>query len=135
MEGYNLFCTNRHAKGVGVAIYVKNSLLATVQLSKSVPRQFKLLVLKTELLQNYVLTVVGCYRPPSAPKDTLSSLSDCLSSIKYTELALMGDLNWDWLTASDQIKSFCDSANLTQIIDSVTRPNPKHPDKSTLLDF
>lgn len=48
----------------------------------------------------------------------------------------MGDLNWDWLTsASDQIKSFCDSANLTQIIDSPTRPNPKHPEKSTLLDL
>ncbi len=136
MEGYNIFRTDHRAKGGGVAIYVKNSLLATVHLSKSVPKQFELLVLKIELSQNCVLTVAGCYRPHSAPKDTLSSLSDCLSSMKYTELALMGDLNWDWLTpASDLIKSFCDLANLTQIIDSPTRPNPKHPEKSTLLDL
>lgn len=45
-------------------------------------------------------------------------------------------LNWDWLTpALDLIKSFCDSGNLTQSIDSPTRPNPKHPEKSTLLDL
>ncbi len=52
MEGYNIFRTDRHAKGGGVAIYVKNSLLATIQLSKSVPKQFELLVLKIELSQN-----------------------------------------------------------------------------------
>lgn len=42
-------------------IYVKNSLQATVQLSKSVPKQFELLVLKIELSKNCVLTVAGCY--------------------------------------------------------------------------
>jgi hypothetical protein len=60
-----------------------------------------------------------------------------LSSINYIELVLLVDLYWDWLTpASDLFKSFCDSANLTQFIDSPTRlRNPKHPEKSTLLDL
>ncbi len=57
MKGYNIFRTDRRAKGGGVAIYVKNCLLATVQLSKSVPKQFELLMLKIELSQNCVLTV------------------------------------------------------------------------------
>ena len=79
---------------------------------------------------------MGCYRPPSAPKDTLSSLPDCLSSINYTKLVLLGDLNLEWLTpASDLIKCFCDSANLTQIIDSPTGPNSKHPEMSTPLEL
>ena len=136
MDGYNIFRTDRCAKGGGVAIYIKNTFQATVQLSKSVPKQFELLILKVESTKSCVISVAGCYRPPSASKDTLSSLSDCLSSIKYNELVLMGDLNWDWLTpASDSFKCFCDSALLTQIIDSPTRPNNKHPEKSTLLDL
>ena len=119
---------DRCAKGGGVAIYVKNTFQATVQLSKSVPKQFELLVLKVEFTKSCVMTVGGCYRPPSALKDTLLSLSDCLSIINYNDLLLMGDLNWDWLTpASDSFTCFCDSALLAQIIDSPTRQNPKRP--------
>lgn len=136
MDGYNIFHTDRGAKGGGVAIYVKNTFQATVQLSKSVPKQFELLILKIELMKKCAIAVAGCYRPPSASKDTLSSLSDCLLSVKFNDLVILGDLNWDWLTpASDSFKCFCDSAFLTQIIDSPTRINNKHPEKSTLLDL
>lgn len=136
MDGYNIFRTDRHAKGGGVAIYAKNSFQATVLLSKSVPKQYELLVLKVEFTKSCIMTIVGCYRPPSALIDTLPSLSDSLSTVKYNELVFMGDLNWDWLApVSDPFKCFCDSAHLTQIIESPTRPNPKHPEKSTLLDL
>lgn len=75
MDGYNIFRTDRGAKGGGVAIYVKNTFQATVPLSKSVPKQFELLILKIELMKSCAIFVAGCYRPPSASKDTLSSLS------------------------------------------------------------
>ena len=45
MDGYNIFRTERRAKGEGVAIYV-NCFQAILQFSKSVPKQFELLVLK-----------------------------------------------------------------------------------------
>lgn len=80
--------------------------------------------------------VVGCYRPPSANSSTLSSLRDFLSSLNYNEIVLLGDLNWNWLLPmSDHFKSFCNSFNLFQIVNSPTRPNLKHPEKSSLIDL
>ncbi|KAF3852049.1 hypothetical protein F7725_005404 [Dissostichus mawsoni] len=46
------------------------------------------------------------------------------------------NFNWDWLSSvSDSFKSTCDSFNLTQFINSPTRPNLKHQDKSSLIDL
>lgn len=48
----------------------------------------------------------------------------------------MGDLNQDWLTSSsDQLKILCNTYNLTQIVNSVTRLNIKYPLKSSLIDL
>ena len=48
---------------------------------------------------------------------------------------LLGDFNWDWLTAvSEDFKNLCISLNVTQIVDSPTRPNIKSPNKSSLID-
>ena len=82
------------------------------------------------------MTVVGCYRPPSATKEALSSLQHLLSKLNYNELLMAGDLNWDWLNAvSDEFKSFCDSINLIQLVNLPTRPNLKKSEKSTLIDL
>ena len=59
------------------------------------------------------MTIVGWYRPPSASKHALSSLSESLANVKYNELVVTGDLNWDWFSpVSDPFKSFCDAAHL-----------------------
>ena len=56
--------------------------------------------------------------------------------LNFSELLLVCDLNLDWLTASsDNLKAVCDSLNLTQLINSSTRPNTKNPSKSSLLDL
>ncbi len=43
------------------------------------------------------LTIVGCYRPPSATSNTLTYLMNSLASLNYKELILMGDFNLNWL--------------------------------------
>uniref|UniRef100_A0A3P9K1B3 Reverse transcriptase domain-containing protein n=1 Tax=Oryzias latipes TaxID=8090 RepID=A0A3P9K1B3_ORYLA len=94
------------------------------------------LALNVEIAKGLCITVVGGYRPPSASKDALPSLKHLLAKINYSELVLAGDLNWDWLNpVSDEFKSFCDSINLTQLVNLPTRPNLKCLDKSTLIDL
>uniref|UniRef100_A0A3B3HF15 C-type lectin domain-containing protein n=1 Tax=Oryzias latipes TaxID=8090 RepID=A0A3B3HF15_ORYLA len=93
-----------------------------------------LLVLNVKIAKSLSMTVVGCYRPPSATKEALSSLKDLLSRINYGELLMVVDLNWDWSsTASEEFKSLCESINLSQLISQPTRPNTKCPEKSTLI--
>lgn len=82
------------------------------------------------------LTIIGCYRPPSASQEALASLASYMTGFNSSELLLVGDLNLDWLTASsDNLKAVCDSLHLTQLINSSTRPNTKNPSKSSLLDL
>lgn len=76
-----------------------------VLLSKSVPKLYESLVLKVEFTNCCTLRVLGLYRPPSASKDALVSLSESLSKANYNGLVFMGDLNWDWLApVSDPFK-------------------------------
>ena len=82
LDGYNIFRADRRAKGGGVAIYTNNTFQTTV-ISKSVPKQYELIVLKVEFTKGCVMTIVGCYRPPSASKDTLSSLTESLANVKH----------------------------------------------------
>uniref|UniRef100_A0A3B3HCE9 Reverse transcriptase domain-containing protein n=1 Tax=Oryzias latipes TaxID=8090 RepID=A0A3B3HCE9_ORYLA len=136
VNGYNVYRTDRPKKGGGVAIYVKSRFEASTVMSKSIPKQLELLVLNVKLAKSLSITVVGCYRPPSATKEALSSLKDLLSRINYGELLMVGDFNWDWSsTASEDFKSLCDSINLSQLISQPTRPNTKCPEKSTLIDL
>uniref|UniRef100_A0A8C5N2E5 Reverse transcriptase domain-containing protein n=1 Tax=Gouania willdenowi TaxID=441366 RepID=A0A8C5N2E5_GOUWI len=132
--GFNVFRTDRPKKGGGVAIYVKSRFNASIVLSQSISKQMEFLALDLEIVKSLHITVVGCYRPPSAPKEALDSLKLLLNQINYTELLMAGDFNWDWFNAtSDEFKRFCDSVNLTQLVNFPTRPNPKSPDKSTLI--
>ncbi len=135
-KGYNVFRCDRSRKGGGIAIYVKHNLHTTVISSVSLSKQFEFLALKLELHKDHCITVVGCYRPPSACSETLSSLNNQLSALDFNEIIIIGDLNFDWLTpVSDGFKSLCDSYNLTQLVNGSTRPNDKFPDKSSLLDL
>lgn len=136
IDGYNVYRADRLKKGGGVAIYVKCRHNVTVVSSVSISKQLELLALNVEISKGLCLTVVGCYRPPSASQEALQSLTHLLSSLKYSEIVLVGDLNWDWLKpVSDEFKLFCDSVNLTQLVKSPTRPNMKCIEKSTLLDL
>lgn len=60
ISGYNIFCQDRLSKGGGVAIFVKDYLQCSKILSKSILKQFELLILKIKLANGSV-TVAGCY--------------------------------------------------------------------------
>lgn len=136
IKGYNVYRTDRPKKGGGVAIYVKTKFDASVILSESICKQLEFLALNVEIYKGLCVTVVGCYRPPSASKEALDSLKHLLSKLSYSELVLAGDLNWDWLQkASAEFKSFCDSINLTQLVHLPTQLNCKDPERSTLIDL
>ena len=94
---YNISRQDRTAKGGGVAIYCRDSLQSSVLLSKSVPKQFELLLLKIPLSKNKSLTIAACYRPPSAPSCSLDTICELIAPHLSPELALLGDLNWDML--------------------------------------
>ena len=57
-------------------------------------------------------------------KVVLSSLSESLVNVEYNGFS----------PVSDPFKCFCDTAQLTQMIELPTRP-PKHPEKSLLFDL
>ena len=93
--GYNVFHQDRATKGGGVAIFVKEHLQCSVSLSKAVPKQFELLVLKLKLSKNFSLSVAVCYRQIYAPACALTSISELLAPHMSSEFVLLGDLNWD----------------------------------------
>lgn len=134
ITGYNVFRQDRSSKGGGVAIFVKEHLHSSIVFRKSIPKQFDLLILNIKLTMNSTMTVAGCYRPPSAPSCTLPTLSSLLAPYTKAEFVLMGDLNWDMLKPPAQVLNQWDSLNLSQIIATPTRHDPKNPDKATLID-
>lgn len=136
INGYNVFRCDRPRKGGGVAIYIKNTFHATLLSSVSITKQYEFLALKLDFQQGQSFTVVGCYRSPSASSEALNSISNYISGLNPGELVLVGDLNLDWLSsASDGLKTICNLLNLSQLIDSPTRPNIKYPSRSSLLDL
>ena len=113
LSSYNLFLQNRSSEGGGVAIFNKEHLQCSVVSTKSVPKQFDFLVLRIKLSNNSLLTVAGCYWPPSAPACTLNALCSLLSPYTKSEFVLLGDLNWDMLKPPDQDLLQWDSLNLS----------------------
>lgn len=134
VPGYNIFRQDRSTKGGGVAIYCKDSLQCSVILSKSVSKQFELLLLKISLSRNHSITVAGCYRPPSAPACSLTALSEIIAPHICSEFVLLGDLNWDMLNPPLSLQLQLDALNLSQIINAPTRFQSKSMDNGTLID-
>ena len=134
IPGYNIFRQDRATKGGGVALYVKDHLQCVVSLSKSVPKLFELLVIKIKLSNNFSLSVAVCYRPPSAPLGSLTTLSELLAPHISSEFILLGDLNWDMNNPPDLVTQQFDALNLYQIISEPTRVNLKCPSSATLID-
>lgn len=134
VDGYNVFRCDRKARGGGVAIYVSTKFNASILCCQSIPKQFEFLALQIKIA-NAPLTIIGCYRPPSAMSEALANLTEVLSSYNGTEMVLLGDLNLDWLSdKSEALKSTCNSLNLVQLIDSPTRFNSSKSKGDTLLD-
>jgi hypothetical protein len=96
IPNYNIFSQDRTAKGGGVAIYCRDSLQSSILLSRSVPKQFELLLLKIHLSRNKSLTVAACYTPPSASALPWTPYVNWLPHLS-SEIVLLGDLNWDML--------------------------------------
>ncbi len=136
IHGYKLFRVDRKSKGGGVLIYVKKILAVRELAASSVPKHFEYIILDVCLGGNIHIQVMGIYRPPSAPLMALEELGKVLSSVASIELIILGDLNLDWLSDnSGSLKELCLELNLSQLINSFTRPNPKKPANSTLIDL
>ena len=135
IPNYNSFQKDRTAKSGKVAIYCRNSLLSSVLLSRSVPKQFELLLLKIHLSRNKSLTAAACYRPHSAPSCALDTICELIAPHLSSELVLLGDLNWDMLNTPAILQSKLDALNLTQMINEPTRYNPKSVNTGTLIDI
>ncbi|XP_052349929.1 uncharacterized protein LOC127915120 [Oncorhynchus keta] len=133
IPNYNIFRQGRTAKG-GIAVYCRDSLQSNVILSRSIPKQFQLLILKITLSRNKSLTVAACYRPPSAPSCALDTICELIAYHLASEFVLLGDLNWDMLNTPAVLQSKLDALNLTQIIKEPTRYNPNSVNKGTLID-
>jgi hypothetical protein len=133
IANYNIFRQDRTAKGGGVAVYCNDSLQSSVLLSKSVPKQFELLLLKIHLSRNKSLTVAACYRPPSAPSCALDTICELIAPHLSSELELLGDLNWDMLNTPAILQSKHDALDFTQMINEPTRYNPKSVNTDTLI--
>lgn len=99
IKGYNVFRTDRPKKGGGVAIYCKSKFSVNILLSKSISKQFEFLANNLESTR-FSMTVVGCYRPPSAVAEALTSLTKLLADLNDNEMILTGDLNLDWLKST-----------------------------------
>ena len=61
IPNYNIFHHDRTDKGGRVGIYCRDSLQSSVMLSRSVPKQFEILLLNIHLPKNKSLTVAACY--------------------------------------------------------------------------
>jgi exonuclease III len=97
ISNYNIFRQDRTAKEGGVAIYCRDSLQSSVILSRSVPKQLELLLLKICLSRNKSLTIAACYRPLSDPSCALDTICELTAPHLSSEFALLGALNWDML--------------------------------------
>ncbi len=136
IDGFNVYQADCPNKGGGVAIYTKCKCNVNLVLSESFSKQLEFLALNIEVSKDHHIMVVGCYRPPSAISNSLSTPVNLLSQLHYNEIVVVGDLNWDWLMpVSDALKAQCDSLSLTQTINSLTRPNPRCPEKSSLINL
>ena len=130
VSGFNLFRSDRKGRCGGVALYISNRFQGTVLETVTIPRQFEFLAVQI-MVANNPLTIISVYRPPSAVSETLVNLIELISKYTHTEIVLLGDLNWDWNSdKSTCFKQQCDSLNLSQIINSPTRPN-----SNTLIDI
>ena len=95
VPGFNLFRTDRKCgRCGGVALYISNKFQGNKLQSVFIPRQFEFLAVQI-IVANAPLTIICCYRPPSALTQSLGNLTDLISKYTHTELLMMGDLNWD----------------------------------------
>jgi len=78
VEGFKVYRTDRVGKGGGVAIYVKFKFISSVALSLTKAKQFEILTVKVNISKDAAITVVGCYRSPSASKDAFQTLCKIL---------------------------------------------------------
>ena len=72
-----------------LAIYCRDNLQSPVLLSRSVPKQFELLLLKIQLSKYKSLTIAACC--------ALDTICELIVPHLSSELVLLGDLNWNML--------------------------------------
>ena len=85
-------------KSGGAAIYVWNNIKAAKLVSVSAPKLYELLMLNVELSQNALFTVAGIYCLSSALLKAATDIFENLTHFMTSEVAVMGDLNLNWMS-------------------------------------
>lgn len=89
INGYNVYCAGAPRKGGGVVIYMRSNSDVNLVLKESVFKELELLALELELSKNHCIMLVGCYRPPSAPKSALGIGSPFLMMLNWPGVTFM----------------------------------------------
>lgn len=115
-------------RGGGVAMYLRDGL--TFKVLPVVPTYIECMAVQVRLPRRKCVTVITCYRPPSAVVDNfLDSLDTVISSVQQSSLVVTGDFNakhssWFAHQATDSagsaLKDFMDGHDLLQLISSPT---------------
>ena len=110
LTNYNSFYQDKipnKAKGSGVALYIHNSLNATVDLNLS-RTTTNLETLFVTLTNTEKPTTVGIvYRPPSADeKESLNEIRLLMSSISKSNAYILGDFNINLFADDQKLRNF-----------------------------
>jgi hypothetical protein len=121
IPNYNIFRQDRASKGAELQYTAGIACRVLSLLSRSVPKQFELVLLKIHLSRNKSLNIAACYGPPSAPSCVLDTIRKLIAPHLSLELVLLGDLNWDNLNTPAILQS-----------NESTRYHPKSVNTGTL---
>lgn len=123
IDGYKVYRYDRNARGGGLCIYVKNSIITSlIDIKNNLTEQLWINVKCKK--DNFAVGVV--YRPPTLDSNLfLAELEDTLGLIfpAVEDIICMGDFNIDMLKLDnlDYFFSVLESFNLKQIIETPTR--------------
>lgn len=131
LTNYNSFYQDKipnKAKGSGVALYIHNSLNATVDLNLS-RTTTNLETLFVTLTNTEKPTTVGIvYRPPSADeKESLNEIRLLMSSISKSNAYILGDFNINLFADDQKLRNFEEiflTESFTPLISTFTHQRP-----------
>lgn len=139
LPGYRLVRSDRNRRGGGVCIYIRETIQHRIRNSFEF-QTAEAICLEIQKPNSRPFVILACYRPPNYLIedpffDSLESLTSQIDT-ENKDLILMGDLNCDYLSTSDnlytkKLKAVCEIYQLSQIIEEPTRICR---DSNTLID-
>lgn len=124
INGYNVVRRDRHARGGGVALYIRSNFKFSVRFSSSEIYLEEIWVELETFRNKYIVGVF--YRPPKGGvPEFLNILEQRLSDFQPHEIICGGDINLDLLNFDSKYThtfyDYIDSLNLQQIVKEPTR--------------